>query len=168
MDRVAQHTRQPRYCVSFLKALGNDPFVIAECLARPLLAERLLSQSASEQAKQANPTYEQVAAATGDYSLPSISDDGDCTDVCGPTSTDNAPSARVRHSAIWTGSEMIIWGGYYADKTAAEDTLRAPTARQNQHGQRTQLNDPSHTAVWTGSEMIIWAEASPIKDRRET
>ena len=26
--------------------------------------------------------------------------------------TSNAPSARDSHTAIWTGSEMIIWGGY--------------------------------------------------------
>ena len=24
----------------------------------------------------------------------------------------NAPSARVYHTAVWTGSEMIVWGGY--------------------------------------------------------
>ena len=27
------------------------------------------------------------------------------------TSMTNAPSARGRHTAIWTGSEMIVWGG---------------------------------------------------------
>ena len=24
----------------------------------------------------------------------------------------NAPAARSCHTAVWTGSEMIIWGGY--------------------------------------------------------
>ena len=28
------------------------------------------------------------------------------------TSPSNAPSARYDHSAVWTGSEMIVWGGY--------------------------------------------------------
>src|SRR5947208_15328436 len=27
------------------------------------------------------------------------------------TSTTNAPDARVEHTAVWTGSEMIVWGG---------------------------------------------------------
>ena len=102
----------PRYCASCLQALGNDPFVIAECLARPLLAERLLTHSASEQVKQMSLIYQQVAAATGDYSLPSVSDQGGCTDdTWTATSTTNAPSGRVDHTAVWTGSEMIVWGG---------------------------------------------------------
>ena len=27
------------------------------------------------------------------------------------TSTTNAPDARAGHTAVWTGSEMIAWGG---------------------------------------------------------
>ena len=42
MDRMAKHTRQPDVLRELFAALGNDPFVIAECLARPALAERLL------------------------------------------------------------------------------------------------------------------------------
>src|SRR6266566_5789347 len=43
MDRMAQHTRQPEVLRELFEALGNDPFVIAECLARPALAERLVT-----------------------------------------------------------------------------------------------------------------------------
>ena len=43
MDRMARHTRQPEVLRELFEALGNDPFVIAECLARPLLAERLIT-----------------------------------------------------------------------------------------------------------------------------
>jgi hypothetical protein len=39
MDRMAQHTNQPEVLREVFAALGNDPFVIAECLARPVLAE---------------------------------------------------------------------------------------------------------------------------------
>src|SRR6478672_6612159 len=42
MDRMAKHTRQPEMLSELFEALGNDPLVIAECLARPMLAERLL------------------------------------------------------------------------------------------------------------------------------
>jgi N-acetylneuraminic acid mutarotase len=43
MDRMAQHTRQPEVLQELFDALGDDPFVIAECLARPALADRLLT-----------------------------------------------------------------------------------------------------------------------------
>jgi len=37
MDRMAKHTKQPNVLHELFEALGNDPFVIAECLARPVL-----------------------------------------------------------------------------------------------------------------------------------
>ena len=41
---MASHTRQPEVLQELFEALGNDPFVIAECLARPILAERLVRE----------------------------------------------------------------------------------------------------------------------------
>jgi len=32
-------------------------------------------------------------------------------DTWAATSVTNAPDARADHTAVWTGSEMIIWGG---------------------------------------------------------
>jgi N-acetylneuraminic acid mutarotase len=74
------------------------------------------------------------------------------------TSTTNAPSGRYDHRAVWTGSEIIIWGGTDGtnifntggrynpgtDNWTATSTTNAPTARSG------------HTAVWSGSEMIVW------------
>src|SRR5438876_5020655 len=37
------------------------------------------------------------------------------TDSWTATSTGNAPDARYAHKAVWTGSEMIVWGGEYYD-----------------------------------------------------
>jgi len=37
------------------------------------------------------------------------------TDSWTATSTTNAPTARYAHSAIWTDTEMIVWGGYFYD-----------------------------------------------------
>ncbi len=34
MERMAKHTKQPEVLRELFEALGNDPFVIAECLAR--------------------------------------------------------------------------------------------------------------------------------------
>ncbi len=68
-----------------------------------------------------------------------------------------SPSARNNVTVVWTGSEMIIWGGYngatlgdgarYNPATntwAAVNPIGAPTPRDE------------HTAVWTGKEMIVW------------
>src|SRR5437016_8604877 len=43
MDRMAKHTKQPEVLRELFEALGNDRFLIAECLARPALADRLLA-----------------------------------------------------------------------------------------------------------------------------
>ena len=43
MERMAQHSKQPEVLHELFEALGNDPFVIAECLARPALSERLVT-----------------------------------------------------------------------------------------------------------------------------
>ena len=43
MERMASHSKQPDVLSELFAALGNDPFVIAECLARPALAERFVS-----------------------------------------------------------------------------------------------------------------------------
>src|SRR5215211_2403365 len=50
MERMASHTKQPEVLREVFAALGNDPFVIAECLARPVLTERLIADvSAKDQ-----------------------------------------------------------------------------------------------------------------------
>jgi hypothetical protein len=112
MDRMAQHTKQPEVLQELFDALGNDPFVVAECLARPLLADRLLMGLATgEQLEHASRTPSEVAASPN-YRLPTISDGAACIDdTWAPTNTTNAPDGRSQHTAVWTGSEMIVWGG---------------------------------------------------------
>ena len=81
-----------------------------------------------------------------------------CDDVWTATSVTNTPVGRFIHTAVWTGSEMIVWGGYAtgmrlrdggrytpgSDTWAATSLSNAPSARSD------------HTAIWTGSEMIVW------------
>jgi N-acetylneuraminic acid mutarotase len=290
MERMAQHTKQPEVLGELFAALGNDPFVIAECLARPALASRLLTNwyayderihgglkrraeaqlgmhGTMERMKQLSGMYSEVElhrsnnvrdeagssaahgvtlnsaeweqtaqklAATfteqarkspaevyesipigklsglqddetyyyatavltktsdhlklatvawlkeplqswmakaendantaipvpnGNYTLPENSVGG-CTEDTW-TATSGPPDGRVGHTAIWTGSEMIVWGGVNysslyspfgtggrynpsTDNWVATSTIDAPAGRYG------------HTAVWTGSEMIIW------------
>ena len=51
----------------------------------------------------------------GGYAVRPISNTGGRynpgTDSWTATSTTNAPTARDIHTAVWTGSEMIVWGG---------------------------------------------------------
>src|SRR5438876_9636548 len=44
MERIASHTKQPEVLREIFAALGNDSLVIAECLARPVLTERLITE----------------------------------------------------------------------------------------------------------------------------
>src|SRR5207253_1827320 len=187
MERMASHTKQPEVLQELFEALGNDPFVIAECLARPVLAERLANGDPVTAGVVATPLrgvarnvppargYSErhsaqvpvtMAAVSANYALPAISGQSDnwtpsglCTDdTWTATSLINAPVARSAHTAVWTGSEMIIWGGTQGgvvylntggrynpstDSWTATSLTNAPAARAR------------HTAVWTGTEMII-------------
>lgn len=77
-----------------------------------------------------------------------------------PTSTVNAPSPRGNASVIWTGTEMIVWGGVDnltsaplnggASYNPLTDTWRPITTTGAPSGRE------GHTAVWTGTAMVIW------------
>src|SRR5437868_10737109 len=79
------------------------------------------------------------------------------------TST-GAPSARSNHTAIWTGKEMIVWGGTSLAATGLGDGARYDP-RTNSWTPVSAAGAPSaryrHTAVWTGREMIIWGGLVP-------
>src|SRR5580704_9001041 len=121
MDRMAKHTKQAEVLRELFATLGNDPFVIAECLARPVLAERLATSAhltGGDRWNRGEPerryrVLNAIAVASASYSLPQILEGaGGCTDdTWTATTTVNAPDARYHHTAVWTGSEMIIWGG---------------------------------------------------------
>jgi len=302
MDRMAQHTKQPEVLRELFEALGNDPFVITECLARPALAERLVTNwyahdqrihgklrqraeadleahNSIQQMKQFAGKYSEIelvksdssrdaanraaehglplnsrewaetvqklaamfrwreggslrtsrnvakgaspatgtpitqiktgvlsplqedqeryyvtaviektedhlrlatiswlkepfeswspraenqvpnamALSSGNYTLPTIADDGSCIDDTW-TATAGPPDARQGHRAVWTGNEMIVWGGLNGvsftntggrynpstDSWTATATNNAPAGRYR------------FTAVWSGTEMIIW------------
>ena len=74
MDRMAQHTRQPEVLRELFDALGNDPFVITECLARPVLSERMTTGLLVIQTKTGLSRPTLIAEATANYTLPTISD----------------------------------------------------------------------------------------------
>lgn len=77
-------------------------------------------------------------------------------------STVNAPSPRSRHTAVWTGSKMIVWGGSARGGGALnvknDGAIYDPTT--NTWTPMTTVGSPTpredHTAVWTGSRMIVF------------
>jgi N-acetylneuraminic acid mutarotase len=182
MDRMAKHTKQPEVLRELFVALGDDPFIVAECLARPALAERfsrdltvvagvppvtrnsfaggILPGGQAQAASSENRTRAMAKVDKAEYKLPEIIIAADCADdTWTPTATVNAPDVREFYTAVWTGSEMIVWGG-----------LNFTSGRLNTGGRydpntdswtATSLNNaPSprdyHSAVWTGTEMIVW------------
>lgn len=94
---------------------------------------------------------------------------GECTlpkgwiKMTAPTTT--VLDGRYRHTGVWTGTEMIVWGGRGAGSTSTyvrsngaaynllSDTWRAiaPVGSAMSSPSRWQ-----HTAVWTGSKMVVW------------
>src|SRR5579885_2365160 len=178
MARMATHTRDHDMLRELFEALRNDAFVIAECLARPALAERFSGDltvavglspavgklfAADTAASTRNRVHITTNANNVGYKLPEIPVVAECADdTWTATTTVNAPEARETRTAVWTGSEMIIWGGGNfngglntggrydpaLDTWTATSTTNAPEARGSQ------------SAVWTGSELIIWGGAS--------
>jgi hypothetical protein len=82
------------------------------------------------------------------------------TDAWIPTSTGgNTPSARASHSAVWTGVEMIVWGGAYFGSymnTGGRYTPSVDAWIPTSTGANTPSTRTFHTAVWTGTEMMVW------------
>ena len=289
MDRMAKHSKQPEVLQELFEALSNDPFIIAECLARPALAERLVTnwytydqrihgelKQRAETELQARPSIGQMKHFSGKYSevefvksdrgqdehkhsidqamrlnvsewdqtvrdlatmfgdgypvaqagtpahiktgVMSLLQEGDDryyatavvtktkdrlklatvtwlkepfetwraraadnmpksaevstgnyrlpvtlngTEACTNdtwTATAGLPDSRSNHSAVWTGSEMIIWGGYKIVDFLNTGGRYNPTTDSWTTVTLTDAPTPRawHTAVWTGSEMIVW------------
>ena len=81
-----------------------------------------------------------------------------------PLPENGAPASSRGLSAVWTGSEMLAWGGSHLNQG---DTLNigqqtgASYSPDTNMWQSTALeNSPAgrlyHAAVWTGSEMLVW------------
>lgn len=89
-----------------------------------------------------------------------------------PISARDAPSPRINYTAIWTGKEMIIWGGqiplsihppiYDFINTGGRYNLSTDTWREISTT-NAPLRRAFHTAVWTGKEMIVWGGVTEKK-----
>src|ERR1043166_9636268 len=108
IDRMASHTKQPDVLRELFAALGDDPFIVAECLARPVLAERLITELNNEDRVKLTKVaaIDSIAKAiqvNRPYHLPAISSPsaGCIDDTWTPTSTTNAGFGRYSFTAVW-------------------------------------------------------------------
>ena len=86
------------------------------------------------------------------------------TDTWTETVATGAPKGRWFHTAVSTGTRMIVWGGetLRGDRLFGDGAIYDPTsntwtvvATSGAPGPRS-----GHAAVWTGSKMIVWGASA--------
>ena len=126
LGRIFRDTREPEQLDDLVRALDRDGYLVAECLARPLLVERLARSYFADDERfgggDTRPSFEEWLAGldpelenapttapedwTG-WSLPELG--GGAGDFWTPTAA--LPESTIGITAVWTGTEMIVWGG---------------------------------------------------------
>jgi N-acetylneuraminic acid mutarotase/lysophospholipase L1-like esterase len=150
LDRMTRESRSPAVLAELFAALGNDPARAAECLARPALTERRLL------------SFEGLASpAAPSDELPRLAGETGCVnDTWQATTTAGAPVGREKHTAVWTGSEMIVWGGQNSSvpgiTLASGGRYDPATDTWSPVSTSGAVARSSHTAVWTGTRMLVW------------
>lgn len=97
--------------------------------------------------------------ATSDATSPAITDTGAAynpeTDSWRPINHEGAPPARNNPAMVWTGQEMIVYGG-----SAEKVDIRAYDPASDRWRSLSVRGAPGFhaqgDAVWTGSEMLVW------------
>ena len=88
------------------------------------------------------------------------------TDTWTPLASSNAPIGRLKHTSVWTGQKMIIWGGESRGGGQTTNTGGIYDPTTNAWTAMSIVNAPSareqHTAVWTGQEMIVWGGCETV------
>jgi hypothetical protein len=143
MDRIAKTTKDPEMLQELFSALNNDPHLIAETLVRPILAQRI------NYGESFVPTEKRMK----NFRLSTINTDSHC-EGWEVLDANNPPLPRAGHTAVWTGAEMIIWGGGWNTGGRYDPTLNIWTATST--GANVPEARGGNTAIWTGTEMIIW------------
>ena len=80
------------------------------------------------------------------------------TDTWTPITT-GVGFSRYGHAAVWTGTEMIVWGGNSFPNDVNTGGRYEPSTDSwapTSTGADVPTVRSRHTAVWTGAEMIVW------------
>lgn len=75
------------------------------------------------------------------------------------TKVSDAPlSGRWGHAAVWTGSEMVVWGGSDVNGMPVDDGARYDPAEDRWEAMAASPTGPlfGPTAVWTGTQALVW------------
>ncbi len=175
LNRMARGSRDPLVLQELFDALHGDALLIAETLVRPLLVDRLArnwfaSDERLQDSSGPKPSFDDWWRAERDkqpaglesvsraLALPTLAATGCANDTWSPTYTD-VPDGRYAHTAVWTGSEVIVWGGI-GDGNWTNTGGRYNPATDTWSAVSIGANVPSprslHTAIWSGTEMIVW------------
>jgi len=88
------------------------------------------------------------------------------TDTWTRMSATGVPEARDRHVAVWTGTELFVWGGWKQAVGQINTGGRYNPSTDSWVATSTGANVPSardgSTAVWTGSRVIVWGGGNSL------
>lgn len=109
-----------------------------------------------------------VAVTNPDCQVAILDEGLEYQQVWTPVSTVNAPEPRRGHTAVWTGSEMLVWGGSGASIDNSTEVFNTGGRFDPVTNTWKPMSAPAwltrrdgHVAVWTGTEMIIWGGSGP-------
>jgi N-acetylneuraminic acid mutarotase len=75
----------------------------------------------------------------------------------------NGPNARDEHATAWTGTRMLVWGGYSPISPTTPNTGASYDPVGNAWTQLSTVAAPQGRygvmSVWTGSRFIVWGGA---------
>ncbi|WP_395373478.1 Kelch repeat-containing protein [Marinicella sp. W31] len=164
LNRIIETSQLPARLTELFKQFDNDVQTISECFIRPKLVHQWLRQrhDIKQPFSQWWQSNQQIWHDKFSYQ-PIKTKHNQRINIPASNSTNSfnrlAPIGRTEHVAVWTGNEMIVWGGLddtfsvvntggrYNPMTNTwqdTDTIQSPPPRR----------EPM--AVWTGTEMIVW------------
>jgi hypothetical protein len=73
-----------------------------------------------------------------------------------PMSLVGGPGARELPAVVWTGAEMIVWGGMRGGERRADGARYRPSMDEWSAMADAPAALTGTAAVWTGAEMIVW------------
>lgn len=187
LRRIFRDSRDPERLAEIVAALDEDGYRLAECLARPLLAERLVrSFYAADQrfgAGKGHPSFDKwLASVQSGLELELVTERADWKSWEPPLAASHVPKgtngdfwvptaalpeATSGETAVWTGSEMIVYGGCGQTSNFCEianggrydpaaDSWTPIASSWSADAPSSILPRRRHTAVWTSREMIVW------------
>ena len=101
-----------------------------------------------------------IEVPRGEHAMTTPAPGGCTVDTWSGIPTSGQPSAREGQTTVWTGTEMIVWGGYDDHPSPLRSGGRLNLATGSWLPTSDGGGSPAaryyHTAVWTGTEMIVW------------